>query len=139
MNQDEKSVVVALAEGFEGQRQANAYWGMTRSLLSNMVHGVDKGYERKLEVVGVGYTATLAGAKLQLKVGFANTIDVPVPQGLDVSVERQFVTIKGADKQSVNQFAALVRSKRPPEPYNGKGIRYSDEIVKKKQGKAFGS
>ncbi len=138
-NEDEKSVVVSVAEGLEHNRQARAYWGMTRSLIANMVKGVTEGYQRQLEVVGVGYTANVAGPKLQLKVGFANTIEVPIPQGLDVAVERQIVTVKGIDKQAVNEFAARVRATRPPEPYNGKGIKYLNETVRRKQGKAFGS
>lgn len=138
-NQDEKSLSVAVPEGREGDRQSRAYWGMTRSLLANMVEGVAKGYQKQLEVVGVGYNATVAGDKLQLKVGFANTVSVQIPAGVDVSVERQMITVKGADKQKVGQFAARVRSQRKPEPYNGKGIKYSDEVIRRKQGKAFGS
>lgn len=138
-NQDEKSLTVSVPEGRENDRQTRAYWGMTRSILANMVEGVNKGYQRQLEVVGVGYNATVVGNKLQLKVGFANTIDVAIPPGVDVSVERQTITVKGADKQKVGQFAAQVRSQRKPEPYNGKGIKYSDEVIHRKQGKAFGS
>ncbi len=137
--EDEKSLSVSVVERWAGNRQARAYWGMTRALLNNMVRGVTEGYEKKLEVVGVGYTAQLAGNKLTLKVGYANAIDVPVPPGLDVSVEKQTITVKGTDKQAVGQFAAAVRAKRKPEPYNGKGIKYADEVVRRKQGKAFGS
>ena len=138
-NQDEKSIVVSVPDGRERERQCRAYWGMTRSILANMVEGVSKGYQTQLEVVGVGYNAAVAGNKLNLKVGFANTISVSIPSGVDVSVERQMITIKGADKQKVGQFAAHVRSQRKPEPYNGKGIKYSYEIIRRKQGKAFGS
>ncbi len=120
-------------------KQVRAYWGLTRALLANMVTGVTTGYEKKLEVVGVGYTAKLAGQQLDLKVGFANTISVPIPGNLDVTVDRQMIVVKGADKQAVGEFAATVRSKRKPEPYNGKGIKYLDEVVRRKQGKAFGS
>jgi large subunit ribosomal protein L6 len=137
--EDEKSLAVTIDEKSAGDRQVRAYWGLTRALLNNMVRGVTEGYEKKLEVVGVGYTAALQGAKLQLKVGFANAIDVPVPPGLDVQVEKQMITVKGPDKQAVGQFAAAVRAKRKPEPYNGKGIKYADEVVRRKQGKAFGS
>jgi large subunit ribosomal protein L6 len=138
-NEDEKSIVVSIVDAFQGNRQARAYWGMTRALLANMVKGVVDGYQRQLEVVGVGYNATVAGPNLQLKIGFANTVAVPIPQGVDVVVERQIVTIKGIDKQAVNEFAARVRAKRPPEPYNGKGIKYLNETIRRKQGKAFGS
>jgi len=140
VSEDGKSLEVSLADGVnEAVKTNRAYWGTTRAVLANMVEGVTNGYEKKLEVVGVGYTAQMAGNKLDLKVGFANTISVPIPQGLDVSVERQYITVKGTDKQAVGQFAAVVRGKRPPEPYNGKGIKYSDEVVRRKEGKAFGS
>jgi large subunit ribosomal protein L6 len=139
VDEDAKALVVDVDESRRGNKEVRAYWGMTRALLANMVKGVTEGYEKKLEVVGVGYTAQMAGAKLDLKVGFANTISVPIPPGVDVSVEKQMITVKGADKQAVGQFAAVVRGKRPPEPYNGKGIKYADEVVRRKQGKAFGS
>jgi len=138
-SEDEKSIVVSVVEAFQGVRQTRAYWGMTRALIANMVKGVTEGYRRQLEVVGVGYNATVAGASLQLKVGFANTVAVPIPPGVDVVVERQIVTVTGIDKQAVNEFAARVRAKRPPEPYNGKGIKYLNEAIRRKQGKAFGS
>lgn len=131
---------VALANPERANRQARALWGTTRSLLENMVLGVDKGYEKKLEIVGVGYSAQVSGGELLLKVGFANQVAVPVPEGLEVTVANQnLVSIKGADKQRVGQFAAAVRAVRKPEPYNGKGIKYSDEIVRRKAGKVFGS
>lgn len=140
LNEAEKQLEVTLAEGAnEAVKQNRAYWGMTRALLANMVEGVTKGYEKKLEVVGVGYTAQLAGQNLNLKVGYANTIAVPVPPGLDVKVEGQIITVRGADKQAVGEFAASVRAKRKPEPYNGKGIMYFGEQIIRKQGKAFGS
>lgn len=140
LSDDGKSLDVSLAEGVsEAVKTNRAYWGTTRAVLANMVQGVTEGYEKKLEVVGVGYTAQMAGNKLDLKVGFANTISVPIPAGVDVAVEKQIITVKGTDKQKVGQFAAVVRGKRPPEPYNGKGIKYSDEVVRRKEGKAFGS
>lgn len=138
-DEDEKSVTVSIDEKDADKRQIRAYWGMTRALIQNMVVGVTEGYQKQLEVMGVGYTAALSGNKLNLKVGFANTITKEVPPGLDVSVEKQWITIKGADKQMVGQFAAAVRAVRIPEPYNSKGIRYSDETVVRKQGKAFGA
>lgn len=119
--------------------QVRAYWGMTRALIQNMVDGVTKGYEKTMEVVGVGFTAVVNGKNLDLKLGFANTIKMPIPPGLEVSVDKQFVKIKGADRQLVGQFAADMRAKRKPEPYNGKGVKYQTEVIKKKQGKAFGS
>jgi len=138
-NQDEKSLSVGLAPGHETNAEASKYWGTTRALLNNMVNGLTKGYEKSLEVVGVGYTAEVKGKKLDLKLGFANVISVEIPAGLEVKSEKNVITIKGADRQVVGQFAAVVRSKRPPEPYNGKGIKYTTETIKRKQGKAFGA
>lgn len=136
---DAKEVNVSIDEKNMKQKSVLAQWGTTRALIANMVDGVVKGYEKKLEVVGVGYTAALNGQKLALKVGFANTIEKTVPQGVDVQVDKQNITVKGADKQAVGQFAAEVRAVRKPEPYNGKGIRYAGEHVRRKSGKAFGS
>ncbi|GAB4548595.1 MAG: 50S ribosomal protein L6 [Phycisphaerales bacterium] len=138
-DKDAKEVTVSIDEKDMKQKAVLAHWGTTRSILANMVEGVTKGYEKKLEVVGVGYTAQLNGQKLALKVGFANTIEKTVPQGVDVKVDKQMVTITGPDKQAVGQFAAEVRAVRKPEPYNGKGIKYHDEVVRRKSGKAFGS
>jgi large subunit ribosomal protein L6 len=129
---------VSVKPGNEESRQARASWGTTRALISNMIAGVTAGFEKKLEVVGVGWGATLTGKKLNLKVGLANTLVVPVPEGLTVGVDKAIVTINGADKQMVGQFASSVRALRKPEPYNGKGIKYTDEVIKKKAGKAFG-
>ncbi|NBP88666.1 MAG: 50S ribosomal protein L6 [Planctomycetia bacterium] len=118
-------------------RISRSVHGLTRALVNNMVEGVTKGYEKKLEIVGVGYLAALQKDVLQLRVGFANELHVPVPQGLTVTCPDQtHVTIKGIDKQLVGQFAAEVRSMRKPEPYKGKGIRYENEQVRRKAGKA---
>jgi ribosomal protein L6, bacterial type len=132
-----KEVVVTAPEHKHDDRAAKAYWGTTRALVSNMIKGVKDGYEKKLEVVGVGWTASMAGKNLNLKVGFANIISMPIPAGLNVAVDKQLVTITGPDKHAVGQFAAAVRAKRKPEPYNGKGIKYSDEVIRKKAGKAL--
>lgn len=139
VNAETKSVQVQPAKGSEGNPNTGAYWGTTRALINNMIGGVTKGYEKKLEIVGVGYTAEASGGKLKLKLGFANQIIVPIPAGVEVTVEKTFVTVKGADRQAVGQFAAVVRSKRKPEPYNGKGVKYTDEVIQKKEGKAFGA
>lgn len=138
-DEDAKSLTVGPAKGLEKDRHARAYWGLTRSLLANMIVGVTEGYRKQLEVVGVGYNANVAGTKLDLKLGFANTISVAIPPGVDVAVERQIITVTGPDKQKVGQFAAVVRSQRKPEPYNGKGVRYLGENIRRKQGKAFGA
>jgi len=117
-------------------RQSRAYHGLTRALINNMVTGVKDGYEKKLEVVGVGYVVSLQGDTLQMRVGFANEIHKKVPQGLDVTCPDQtHVVVQGCDKQLVGQFAAEVRAVRKPEPYKGKGVRYQGEHVKIKPGK----
>ncbi len=119
------------------ERQSRALHGLTRALIANMVGGVTKGYERKLEIVGVGYLAAVQKGELQLRVGFANEVHLPIPAGLTVTCPDQtHVSIKGIDKQLVGQFAADVRSSRKPEPYKGKGVRYEGEVVRRKAGKA---
>jgi large subunit ribosomal protein L6 len=139
VSQVDSNVVVAVNPKYAEKVDSNAYWGTTRALLRNMVEGVTKGYDRSLEVVGVGWSAAVQGKNLKLVVGYANPILVPIPDGLKVVVEKQFIRVHGADPQKVGQFAAEVRSKRKPEPYNGKGIKYTDEVIKRKQGKQFGA
>ena len=118
-------------------RVGRAVHGLTRALAANMVEGVTKGYEKKLEIVGVGYIAAIQKNTLQLRVGFANELQVPIPAGLNVTCPDQtHIVVKGIDKQLVGQFAAEVRSLRKPEPYKGKGIRYENEQVRRKAGKA---
>ena len=122
----------------DDQRQSRALHGLSRALIQNMVVGVTKGYEKRLEIHGVGYLAAVEGQVLQLRVGLANELQVPIPQGLDITCpDQQHVLIKGIDKQLVGHFAAAVRALRKPEPYKGKGIRYFGEQVRRKQGKAM--
>lgn len=126
-----------VVERSSDERQARALHGLTRSLLQNMVHGVKHGYEKKLEVQGVGYVVSLQGKVLALRVGFANEIKKQIPEGLSVTCPDQtHIVIQGCDKQKVGQFAAEVRAARKPEPYKGKGVRYQGEYVKIKPGKA---
>lgn len=135
--QESRQVVVQRRNDDRDQR---ALHGLTRSLINNMVTGVTQGYTKKLEIVGVGYQAQLKGNTLTLQVGYANTISKPVPEGLKVlTPDATHITVTGADKQLVGQFAAEVRAVRPPEPYKGKGIRYEGEKIIRKSGKAFGS
>ncbi len=118
-------------------RVSRSIHGLTRALAANMVEGVSKGYEKKLEIVGVGYIAAIQKNVLQLRVGFANELQVPIPAGLNVACPDQtHIVIKGIDKHLVGQFAAEVRARRKPEPYKGKGIRYENEQVRRKAGKA---
>ncbi|MFM8475424.1 MAG: 50S ribosomal protein L6 [Planctomycetaceae bacterium] len=124
----------------DDKRSSRALHGLTRSLIQNMVDGVVKPFEKKLEITGVGYNASLSGGKITLQVGFANKISLPVPPGVKCEVpDATHVIIKSCDKQACGQFAAEIRAVRPPEPYKGKGIRYQDEHVRRKAGKAFGS
>ncbi len=119
-------------------RQARALHGLTRALVNNMVEGVSNGYERRLEVVGVGYLAAVNGKQLQLRVGFANEVHKTIPDGLNVTCpDQNHIVVQGPDKQMVGQFAAEVRAVRKPEPYKGKGIRYEGEQVRRKAGKAM--
>jgi large subunit ribosomal protein L6 len=135
----EKTQVVVKPRG-EDTRQTRAYHGMTRAILANMMEGVTQGYVRNLEIQGVGWNAALAGKKLVLSVGYSLPVEMTIPEGLTVEAPKPTnISIKGADKQLVGQFAAAVRARRPPEPYKGKGIRYEGEYVRKKQGKTFGS
>ena len=118
-------------------RGSRALHGLTRAMIQNMVEGVTKGYEKKLEIVGVGYLAAVQGGNLQLRVGFANEVHLKIPAGLKVTCPDQtHIVIKGVDKQLVGQFAAEARGVRKPEPYKGKGIRYDGEQVRRKAGKA---
>jgi len=114
--------------------------GMSRALLANMVKGVSEGFVRELEIEGVGYRAELEGKKLKLTLGFSHPVLMEVPEGIQVSVDRNVVVrIEGIDRAAVGQFASDVRKLRPPEPYKGKGVRYSDERVRRKVGKAGSS
>jgi len=116
-----------------------AFWGLTRSLIANMIEGVTKGYEKKLELQGVGYKVALKGTDLDLSVGFSHPVLFKAPQGIKFEVEKNIVTISGIDKQAVGQVAAEIRKIRKPEPYKGKGIRYVGEQVRRKAGKKVGS
>jgi large subunit ribosomal protein L6 len=119
------------------EKLVRAMHGTTRALVQNMVDGVTKGYQKSLEIVGVGYRATLQGKKIVLNVGFANSIEVMIPDGVTVTVPDQtHVHVVGVDKALVGQVAANIRAARKPEPYKGKGVRYVNEVVRRKAGKA---
>jgi large subunit ribosomal protein L6 len=134
VSEDGKSFTVTANDG---ERETKAFHGLTRALVNNMIFGVKNGYEKRLEVVGVGYLAAIQGKVLQLRVGFANELQQPIPSDLEVTCPDQtHIVIKGCDKQRVGQFAAQIRALRKPEPYKGKGIRYQGEYVKIKAGKS---
>jgi len=116
-------------------KKTNALWGLTRALIANMVKGITEGYEKKLEIEGLGFRANLEGDNLVLKVGFTHPVKLKAPEGIKFLVEKNVITISGADKQSVGEIAAKIRRVQPPEPYKGKGIRYAGEVIRKKVGK----
>jgi large subunit ribosomal protein L6 len=120
-----------------GHEDMNNYHGLYRSLINNMVVGATQGFTKKLEMIGVGYRAAVQGPLLDLQVGFSHPTKVPIPQGVSVTVEKNTtIIVTGSDPQQIGQFAAQVRAIRPPEPYQGKGIRYVGEYVRKKAGKS---
>ncbi|MGH7173243.1 MAG: 50S ribosomal protein L6 [Gemmataceae bacterium] len=124
----------------DDERVSRSLHGLTRSLIANMVEGVTKGYEKRLKIEGIGYQASSKNKGVELTVGYANRVLMVPPAGVTVDVpDPTTIVIKGADKQKVGQFAAEVRHVRPPEPYKGKGIRYENEQVRRKEGKSFSS
>ena len=117
-------------------QRARAMWGLSRTLVDNMVTGVTEGFEKTLELQGVGYRAAMKGSALSLQLGFSHDVDVPAPAGITFAVPKQTeIKISGNDKQAVGQIAAVIRKLRPPEPYKGKGVRYAGEKVRRKEGK----
>ena len=116
--------------------RARAMWGLSRTLVANMVTGVTDGFEKTLELVGVGYRAALKGKDLSLQLGFSHDVDIVPPEGITFAVPKQTeIKISGNDKQAVGEIAAVIRKMRPPEPYKGKGVRYAGEKVRRKEGK----
>jgi large subunit ribosomal protein L6 len=139
---DTKGVVKVNIEGdtltFEpvsDEKFAKAMWGTVRALANNAVIGLTKGFEKKLEINGVGYRANVQGNKLVLNLGYSHPIEYEIPAGITITVEKNIITVKGNDKQQVGQVAAEIRSFRKPEPYKGKGIKYVDEVIIRKAGK----
>ncbi len=129
----EKTAVNVAREGDEPAIRARH--GLVRALINNMIEGVTKGFERKLEINGVGYKAEVAGDKLNLSLGFSHPIAYPLPKGISAKVEKNLLTLAGIDRELLGQTAAKVRSFRPPEPYKGKGVKYVEETIKRKVGK----
>lgn len=126
---------IRVAPGGSSAR-AQAMWGMSRSLVNNLVVGVSEGFTKKLEITGVGYRAQMQGKDLVLQLGFSHEVRYPTPEGITIACPDQtHVEISGADRQRVGQTAAKIRSFRPPEPYKGKGVRYADEFIIRKEGK----
>lgn len=133
---EEGKRLVVTAKG--KSQQQKALWGTWRSHVANLLEGVSKGYEKNLEISGVGYNAKIQGNKLTMVLGFSHQVEMEVPKGLVVACgSPTTISVKGVDKQLVGEFSAQVRSKRPAEPYNLKGIKYKDEVVRRKAGKTF--
>ena len=134
INIEDKAVKVSVNNPED--KKEKALWGLFYSLIKNMVEGLSKGFEKKLEVIGVGYRVSLSGKKLTLNVGYSHPVIMELPDGVNGAVEGNTIILTGADKQLVGETAALIRKVRKPEPYKGKGIKYSDEIIRRKEGKA---
>ncbi|GBD33867.1 50S ribosomal protein L6 [bacterium HR34] len=133
----DNEVIVKPIEKFPKRlkNQVKALWGTTRAIINNMVQGVLRGYEKKLQIEGIGYKASVQGKDLILEVGFTHPVKVQCPEGIQFSVEKNIITVSGVDRQKVGQIAAFIRSIKKPDPYKGKGIRYVGEQIRKKLGK----
>lgn len=116
-------------------KRTKAFWGLTRALLANMIKGVTEGYEKKLEIEGLGYKAELSDGNILLYVGFTHPVKIKTPEGIKFSVEKNIITVSGNDKETVGQISSIIKKTKPPEPYKGKGIRYLGEQIRKKVGK----
>ncbi len=139
IKQEDGHIKIGRVEALEG-RVSRGLHGLTRTLISNMVVGVSSGFERKMEVIGVGYRAVVDGRKLNMALGYSHPVEIDIPKGIEVAVGKgNVMTITGFDKQVLGDFCADVRSRRPPEVYKGKGVKYAEEVIRKKAGKAAGS
>jgi len=133
----DKEVIVSVKD--EKDKTSRAMWGLFRQLINNMVAGVNEYFEKKLEINGVGYRAAISGNTLTLNVGYSHPVDYKLPDGISGNVEKNVITISGIDKQLVGETAAQIRKVRKPEPYKGKGIKYIEEVIRRKVGKAAAS
>lgn len=131
---EQKEKELSVVPIYENKRK-NAIWGLSRALLNNMVEGVQSGYEKKLEIEGIGYRAVIEGADLTLYAGFTHPVKIKCPEGIKFLVEKNVITVSGPNKELVGLLASQIRKVRKPEPYKGKGIRYQGEIVRRKAGK----
>ena len=132
----EGNEVIFLRKGDD--KLSAAFWGTYRAVFNNIIVGLDKGFTKSLEINGVGYRAAVQGKTLNLQLGFSHDINYEIPEGLDIKVDKNIITISGTNKQQVGQAAAEIRGYRPPEPYKGKGVKYTDEVIIRKAGKAAG-
>lgn len=116
-------------------KDAPAIWGTTARIIANMIKGITEGYSKQLELNGVGYRMNLQGKKIVLALGFSHPVEVAIPEGIEVKIENNLITVSGIDKQKIGQFTADIRKLKPVEPYKGKGFRYTGEVVRRKEGK----
>jgi len=136
VNIDIKDSELVVSVKNQENKKEKALWGLYRSLVNNMVIGVNEGFEKKLEINGVGYRATLSGEKIVLNIGYSHPVEYNLPAGVSANIEGNVITVSGIDKQLVGEVAAQIRKIRKPEPYKGKGIKYVDEVIRRKVGKA---
>jgi len=130
---DEKTIKVVI---IDQQKDSSALQGLTRSLVANMITGIDKGFERILQINGIGYRADLQGRTIVFNIGYSNPVNFPVPEGISVNIDKKnVIKLSGIDKEQLGATAASIRSLRPPEPYKGKGIKYAEEFIRRKAGK----
>jgi len=116
-------------------KKTRSLWGMTRALIANMVTGVSQGFERALEINGIGYRAELKGKNIEFNLGYSHPIDFPLPEGISANIEKNVIKLSGIDKELLGYTASTIRSLRPPEPYKGKGVKYAEEYIQRKAGK----
>jgi large subunit ribosomal protein L6 len=128
-----EAILVAVTDA--DNKKKRSLWGLYRNLVKNMVEGVTRGFEKKMEISGVGYKASVSGRKLILSVGYSHPVEFVLPEGISAKVEENIITVLGFDKKLVGEIAARIRKIKEPEPYKGKGIRYIDEIIRRKEGK----
>jgi large subunit ribosomal protein L6 len=133
LKQEEGNLLVSVTKE---TKFAKSIWGTTRKLIDNMIKGVNEGWSKQLELVGTGYRAEVQGNTLVLTVGYSHPIKIEAPDGISFKVEKGIITVDGIDRQVVGQISANIRSSRPPEPYKGKGVKYVDEVIRRKAGKA---
>ncbi|PIP24433.1 MAG: 50S ribosomal protein L6 [Candidatus Nealsonbacteria bacterium CG02_land_8_20_14_3_00_37_10] len=131
---DDKILVLPRQEK-EKLKEIKALWGLTRTLVANMIEGVTAGFEKKLEIEGIGFKGEVSGEELVLYVGFSHSVKLRIPKGIKILVDKNIITVSGIDKELVGQFASIIRKVKPAEPYKGKGIKYVGEIIRRKVGK----
>ena len=134
-----KDNIITVSIDNENEKSQRALWGLFASLIKNMIIGVTQGFSQRLEINGIGFKAAISGKKLILNVGFSHPVEYNIPEGIEIKVEANNISLSGIDKQLVGEAAAQIRKIKKPEPYKGKGIKYADEIIRRKAGKAAGS